>query len=609
MDLRPYQQEAIRLTLEAIQKGSTNKLVWVMATGTGKTVAFSDFSKITIETRKKKVLILAHREELLKQAQKKVLQASPSLNVSIEQAENVSDHINGDVIIASVPTLGRTGSTRIQKFNPKDFGLIIVDEAHHASADSYRNIFKYFGVQKARIIPKGEEPTEEDLQDNDWNKDCVLLGVTATPSRSDNKGINEVFDDVVFEYNIIQAIKEGFLAPIHAKRIKTTTDISHVGKTAGDFNLGELGEAVNVDERNEMIVKAYKDHVPGKQALVFAVNIEHAIALTQTFLADGVNTTYVFGSTKEEAREQRLEAFNNKEINVMVNVGVFTEGVDIPSIDAVLLARPTSSGILYSQMLGRGTRLYPGKEYLMVIDFVDNTKRGRLQTVASLFGKPDAIDFQGFDIMGYQQQIDDLTELAPGLDLETINVTEIQALIEKAKYSVEEIDLLGTLRKALPLAAYSNLEWVKYNEDQYRLHIGTNKESGIKKTFVITETITEKFVVKEQAFDTIKKINLQAKEIGSYSDIQLAVQQADDYIKINYNDVLYLASSNARWRKDKPSEKQIGFIKKLRQDGKLNPVAYTDQKIGELTKGDASRAISSGLATKKGTYTTQGALF
>src|SRR6266568_102777 len=151
MQLRDYQKQAIQQTLQALEQGKSNKLVWVMATGTGKTVAFSDFSSIiTKRPTRKKVLILAHREELLEQAKNKVLQASPDLNVSIEQAENISDHINGDVIIASVPTLGRTGSTRIQKFNPGEFGLIIVDEAHHSSADSYRNVFKYFGVLKAR---------------------------------------------------------------------------------------------------------------------------------------------------------------------------------------------------------------------------------------------------------------------------------------------------------------------------------------------------------------------------------------------------------------------------------------------------------------------------
>lgn len=611
MELRPYQQQAIQKTLEAIKQGKSNKQVWVMATGTGKTVCFAKLASHVINTTGKKVLILAHREELLEQAKNKILQTDPTLKVGIEMAENVIglDYQSIDVVVASVPTLGREGSSRILKFNPEDFGLVVVDEAHHASANSYVNVLKHFGVLKPRR--EDEERGMTEILDGDWNTKCILLGVTATPSRSDNRGINYVFDDVVFEYNIIEAIKEKYLSPIRAIRVKTATDISGIKRTAGDFNLKDLEEAVNTKDRNELIVKAYKEIIPGKQAIIFAVDINHALDIVKTFVAGGIVTSFVFGSTDKETRNQRLIDFNDKKIQVMVNVGVLTEGVDIPSVDAILMARPTTSGILYSQMLGRGTRLYPGKEYLMVIDFVDTTKKAKLQTVASLIGRPDAIDFKGKDILAVQQELQDLLDAVPGLDLEGVDVDQIQQLIEKAKYNIEEVDLLGSLRAALPLAAFSKYEWQKYNEDQHRLSLGQNKETGVKFTFVITETITEKFVVKRTSFDTAAKRWLDPLEIGSYETIEMAVKEADHFIEMHHNELINLASSDARWRKDKPSEKQIAFIKKLAGLGKLNPDIYTDEALGKMTKGDASRAISKGIANRPGYFkrNTQPKLF
>jgi len=598
MELRPYQKQAIQKTLEAIQQKKSNKLVWVMATGTGKTVAFADLAAQIIATTNKKVLILAHREELLDQAQNKVLQTDPTLNVSIEQAENISDHLNGNVIIASIPTLGRQGSSRLLKFDPKDFGLIIVDEAHHASAKSYVNVLRHFGVLKPR--EKDEEKDQEEILDADWNKDCLLLGVTATPSRADNKGIDAVFDEVVFEYDIIKAIKEGYLSPIRAIRVKTATDISHIKKTAGDFNIHDLEEAVNTKDRNELIVKAYKEMIPGKQAILFAVDIKHALDIVETFIAGEVNTSFVFGSTDKESRVQRLQAFNDKKINVMVNVGVLTEGVDIPSVDAVLMARPTASGILYSQMLGRGTRLYPGKDHLMVIDFVDTTKKAKLQTVGSLLGRPDAIDFKGKDILGVQQELEDLLAAAPNIDLENIDIDRIKELIEKVKFDYEAVDLLGSLRVASPLAEYSKYKWKKYNEDEYRIVGPTDKDTKVRLTFSITETITEKFIVKRKAFDTGALRWLDELEIGSFPTLQEAVGQADHFIAMHHNELISIFDSNARWLRSKPSEKQINFIRVLRSQGKLDPQKYTDDVLKEMTKGDASEAIGRGKMNKPG---------
>jgi len=595
--LRPYQVEAIKKTALAVKKNETNKFIWVVATGAGKTVMFSELASRIIKRRQKKILILAHREELLRQAKNKILDANPDLDVGIEQAESSVDAENNhDVIIASVPTLGREGSLRIQKFDPKEFGLVIIDEAHHSSAKSYMNILRYFGLLKPqptededqgyRAQQVGPEPEEN----TDWNRSCILLGVTATPSRTDNKGINLIFDEIVFEYHLITGIKENFLAPIHAYRIKTAIDLSDVKKTAGDFNLSQLEEKTNVRDRNELVVKAYQELTPGKQALVFAGGVDHALELEKTFNAAGITASSIFGTTDGDTRTERLKAFLDKKIKIMVNFGVLTEGVDIPSIDVVLMARPTISGILYNQMLGRGCRLYPGKEYLTIIDFVDNTKRQKLITVASLLGKPNAIDFQGMDILSAQQDLDDLQEVAPGLDLEEVDVTKIKELIEKAKLNIEEVDLIGAVRKEPPLAAYSTYEWQKYNEDSYKLSLGTEKDTGIKYSFFIEESLIGKFLVKRHTYDSNEKKGMGTVDIGTYKNLATAVTEADKYIQANHSSVLGLISSDAKWRKDKPTDPQREWLRKFN---------VADAVIAKMTKGDATRALSRFFASKK----------
>jgi len=553
MNLRPYQEEAIT-SIEKEKQTGTNKQVIVLATGLGKTVIFCHLISDLVKKTGKKALIVAHREELLTQAQDKFKSIDPTLKTGIEQATNKAPD-NAEAIIASVPTLGRSNTDRIHKFDPKDFCALVVDEAHHASADTYKRVFEKFGVLKGT--------------EHDWNKECLLLGVTATPSRTDNKGIDQIFDKVTYEYGIIKAIQDGWLARIKAFRVDTSTDLSNVKKTAGDFNLGQLGEAVNNEDRNGLIVSAYKRLVPDQKALTFAVDVEHTMALHERFKEEGVPSGYVIGTTPREERHETLHKFSTGEIKVLVNCAVLTEGFDEPTIEAVLMARPTQSGILFQQMIGRGTRLSPGKEALTIVDFYDNTYRQKLQTTASLLGVQGAVDFKGGDILTIKDKLDELVELAPNTDLSKLD-------IDKIDYAIEEVDLLSGLAVPDEVSNFTSLDWHRYDENTYRIGLGNDT------SLTIQETLTGQYRVTKVVYDRDIKRNVETI-LGERPTLDHAVRASDKWIEQQQPDSLKLVETSARWRKAEPSEAQLNALRKFR---------VNETVLAELDKGQASRLLT-----------------
>ena len=217
-------------------------------------------------------------------------------------------------------------SKRIERFAPKDFGLLICDEAHHAVAPTYRNVFSHFGLPD--------------------NKDLLLVGFTATPRRGDHVGLEEVFDDIVYHRSIQEMIRERYLCPITGYRIYTETDLSGVHTRMGDFVQRELSGAVNNSARNALVVKNYLERVPGKKALVFAVDVQHAHDLAERFQDVSVPCAAITGEMPSGQRRDILEAFREGRLRVLTNCQVLTEGFDRPDIEAILLARPTTSSLL-----------------------------------------------------------------------------------------------------------------------------------------------------------------------------------------------------------------------------------------------------------------------
>lgn len=346
-ELRPYQQEAIA-AIETDHGSGMRSTLLVLPTGCGKTVVFAELARRTVAAGGR-VLVLAHRGELLEQAAKKLLDVG--IYASIDQADRKGSHMS-DVIVGSVQTLR---GVRLERYPADFFTLVIVDEAHHAAAKSYRNILDRF--QAARV-----------------------LGVTATPDRGDGKALGKIFDNTAYTYEMRRAIRERYLSPLVAKRILVEDmDLSGVSTHHGDFDQSELSALLN-DERNLLgVVKPLLEHAGDRKALIFGVDVEHAHALADVINASKPGKAIALdGSAKPEERKAVLSLFRKGVFQFLCNCALFTEGFDEPDIACIALARPTQSRALYTQMIGRGTRLAPGKSDCLVLDFVGNSGKHRL---------------------------------------------------------------------------------------------------------------------------------------------------------------------------------------------------------------------------------------
>ena len=331
--LRPYQQEALEASKRKFDAGITRQLI-TLPTGTGKTVLFANLLKH--HGIQKKLLVLVHRRELAEQAKEKLGQCNPEIRmrIGLEMGQDEAwrrDHI----VIAGVQTIGtQTGAGRLRFFNPSDFGAIVCDEAHHAIANTYRRVFEHFGLHA------------------DGNQ-ILLLGVTATPVRSDGRGLKGVFQEIVYNMPLLDAIKQGWLCDLKAFRIKSNVDLDSVRSAPdGDFLENELGSAVNTPRRNSYIVRNWVELGKPRQTVVFCVTIQHAKDLAEAFRSEGVRAECVWGTDPD--RSPKLWKHKKGEITVLTNCGVLTEGYDDWQISCIVLARPTKSELLFTQMIGRG---------------------------------------------------------------------------------------------------------------------------------------------------------------------------------------------------------------------------------------------------------------
>jgi superfamily II DNA or RNA helicase len=309
--LRPYQTSCLDSIKKFVSSGK-RKMLCHLATGAGKTVILSELPK-TLNC--KRTLVIAHREELLKQAQAKLQDAG--LSAEIEQAGQHAG-TTCSVVVASVQSLNTNG--RLFKFNPTEFDLVIVDECHHSTAKSYLRIVNYFSS-------------------------AVVVGFTATPYRADEADLLEVFTDG-FAYSMDRddLTERGYLVPIHKV------------------------ECIVPSLNAEHVLEVYKELGEGKKTIVFCQDVDHTVEISECFNAAGIEALSVHGGMGKEHREEALRSFNKNGTKVLANCGILTEGYDEPSVQCVILARNTSSRSLYEQMIGRGVRLFEGKTHLKVIE-------------------------------------------------------------------------------------------------------------------------------------------------------------------------------------------------------------------------------------------------
>ena len=355
--LRPYQQAA-RDSIHAQWEQGRLRTLLVLPTGTGKTIVFASVAADQVRAGDR-VLILAHRGELLEQAADK-LQRSTGLVSAVEKAESTCLNSWFRVVVGSVQTLQRPA--RLERFPRDYFGTIIIDEAHHAITDGYRRILDYFEGAK-------------------------VLGVTATPDRGDMRNLGEVFDSLAYEYKLTDAIKEGYLCKIMAQTIPLQLDISEVGFTSGDYSLGQLGTAL--DPYLEQIAAEMAQRCKGRKTVVFLPLIKTSQKFRDLLNAKGFQAAEVNGQSAD--RKEVLADFDAGKYNVLCNSMLLTEGWDCPSVDCVVVLRPTKVRSLYSQMVGRGTRLAEGKTDLLLLDFLWMTDKHELCRPADLVCEDRAV--------------------------------------------------------------------------------------------------------------------------------------------------------------------------------------------------------------------------
>jgi superfamily II DNA or RNA helicase len=356
MQLRPYQEEAKNAILA--QWVAVDKTLLVLPTGTGKTIVFCKLAEALV-SQGKRVLILAHRGELLDQAADK-MQTATGLGCSVEKADQSCLSEWFRITVGSVQTLMRPA--RLALFKRDHFDVIIVDEAHHVMAESYMRILDYF-------------------------EDAKVLGVTATPDRSDMRQLGDFFESLAYDYSLPKAIKEGYLSPIKALTLPLNIDLTSVSMQAGDFKAADLGTAL--EPYLDAIADEMVEHCKDRKTVIFLPLIATSQKMCEILKSKGFRAAEVNGESKD--RKEVLADFNDGRYNVLCNSMLLTEGWDCPTVDCIICLRPTKIPSLYAQIVGRGTRLSPGKEYLLLLDFLWHSERHELCRPAHLIATDDDV--------------------------------------------------------------------------------------------------------------------------------------------------------------------------------------------------------------------------
>jgi superfamily II DNA or RNA helicase len=415
VELWPHQVEAVAAVREGWSRGLRRPAV-VLPTGSGKTTVFGEVAGIMSEFGVTS-LILAHRDELIEQAAERVRRMLPGLRVGIVKGPR--EEIRGrQVIVGSVGTVGRKGpggeARRARIARAMGRGrLVIVDEAHHAVADSYMRILRDLGAYEPI-------PADGSLS-GAW-----ALGVTATMTRSDRLALGQVWEEVVYRKSIVDMIRGGFLVNAIGVRVKVAgLDLTRVRRVAGDFNQGELSEALHDSLAPKAIARAYVEHAAPRKAIVFCPGVAIGYEVAEAFRSEGVAAIAFDGTTDTIERRRILAAFRSGEYAVVVNCGVLTEGFDEPTIECVIIARPTSSAGLYVQMAGRGLRVIEGcichrrlgpevvcpswrghKTDCMIMDVIGVTSKHRLAGLVDLGGAERTEELDD-DLKIYDQMVED----------------------------------------------------------------------------------------------------------------------------------------------------------------------------------------------------------
>jgi superfamily II DNA or RNA helicase len=532
IELREYQREAIAAVRDSwVQRGVRRPLIG-LPTGTGKTVVFSTIAESAVR-RGSRVLILAHRDELLSQAADKLLQVAPDLAMQIGFVQGKRDDYMQPVTIASVQTLCRR--RRMQRLHDAGvkFDVVIVDEAHHAAAASYRFILDELGCMR--------------------EGGPLTIGVTATPQREDGKALADVWQDVVYHRDMLSMIREGFLCDLRGVQVRLQLNMDNVRVSRGDYVDADSAEALVDANAPQHVVSAWQRKARGRRTIVFTPTIALAQRMAVEFQEAGVRAESVSGVPLDERREI-LKRFHTGETTVVTNAQVLTEGFDEPAVDCIVIARPTRSQTMYVQMVGRGTRTFPGKQDCVILDVVGASTDNDLTTLPRLFGIPESEDA---DIDG-------------AASLEDEGVAVVAGRIQD-----EQVRAGRIVARQVELFNRRDLAWVLAKPGLWTLGAGD--------TQVILEADTA-----DRWTASAYRRGGGSEQITTNVDLGYAMGAAEDYARRQGSFAEVLVDRAAAWRQLAPSNGQLRTLRK-------NRIAIPTG----MTRGEASDAISAMIATSR----------
>ncbi|KAJ6575059.1 P-loop containing nucleoside triphosphate hydrolase protein [Mycena capillaripes] len=597
--LRPYQEQCLLACTEALESGAS-RIGVSLPTGSGKTTVFiSLLSRITPPTsnpRASRSLIVVNSIELARQSAEQVGRLFPDWTVEIEQGTKHQASGLADVTVATYQTLCR--AERVKKFDPATLKAIVIDEAHHAAAPSYRRLLANFDNEIKH--------PDTDFKPPVLAHKIPIIGFSATFSRHDGLALGSVFQRIVYHRHFLEMIKEQWLCDVRFTTVHANLDLKNVtiSTRTGDFNPTSLAQVVNTETINQMVVKTWLDKagLTRKSTLIFCVNIAHVRALTQTFRAFGIDARYVFSGTPMSERQALIASFKAGKYPVLINCAILTEGADIPNIDCVIVARPTRSRNVFAQMIGRGMRLSPdtNKTDCRIIDFVDSASRvsGIVSvSVPTLFGlDPDAISID-----------DETTESLERLASESIALDSTDDIPEPTLVTYKDYDdpfsLVSQASGAPQISKISRHAWVGCGGDVYVLEclgkgyvriepVEGGYEDGTHFQAYYTPAI-------DGATAASLKIGpfLRKREILTATDLSDAVRGCDTYVKakVVFGQMALGLLRSARWRMAPASETQKNFVAKRWGKRKFDSDSDAEsraEKIATLTKGEAANIIT-----------------
>lgn len=594
LTLRDYQRRQLDAVAECLKKG-TNRVLIKSPTGTGKTVMFSSILEHPPIARwleqfpkgQRRMMVIAHREELLDQAAQKIQLANPGLLVGVEQAGRYA-HAQCDVVVASIQTLAARQGYRLRRLmNGGAFRVVIVDEAHHAAASTYRTALAHLGFLPLAAGSDNEDDVEaatfEDTQKmevllREWDatapRDRVLVGVTATPNRTDAIGLGCVFQTLAYSYGLRQAIDDGWLVPLTAWAVDTRDNLDDVKVNRGEFNQKDLAAKVNNAERNELAVAAWLEHAHGRSTLAFTVDVQHAHDLAEAFTRHGIHAEAVSGETPKEERRDRLARFSAGRLQVLTNCMVLTEGTDLPRAACILHAKPTKSPTLYEQMTGRGLRVLPPdpagperkahrepllKEDCIIIDLVDVARRHSLQAAPILYGLPPRLKVEGKDLAEAAEELDDLLRINPGINADEVFAGRTFTLAELARHA-EKINIwavpdLGTFGKG------RTLKWMKIGEDTYRMEYPWQdgfESLTVQKDLLEHWEVVVSYRISGQKHSSTRTIAAQVVTADAAAGL------AEGFVQQERASVARMRAVDAGWMKRPATPKQLDRLRQWR---------------------------------------------